>query len=202
MATIATRIGPADQGRRMTLDEFREADEEPNICCELARGVVEVTEVPDDAHGVVVCNIYDAISQYRRDHPNLIYRYGGGSEFRLWLPGMESGRNPDLGIVLMGTPKDARGRRPPALVAEVVSSRSSARDYQEKREEYLAFGLQEYWVVDPASRRVLVLTRLGDSWVERTCQGDEPIATRLLPGFTGRVSDLWRYLDPEESGEA
>ena len=28
MSTLATRIGPADHGRAMTLEEFREAEEE------------------------------------------------------------------------------------------------------------------------------------------------------------------------------
>jgi Uma2 family endonuclease len=109
MATsIATRvrIGPANNGRTMTLDEFKEAEEEQGFRYELARGVLEVTEVPNDPHGVVVSNAYDAISLYRRDHPGVILRYGGGSEFRFWLPRMISGRNPDLGVVLVGAPKD------------------------------------------------------------------------------------------------
>ena len=58
MATIAIatplRIGPADQGRTMTLEEFREAEETDGYRYELARGVLEVTEVPNDPHGVVV----------------------------------------------------------------------------------------------------------------------------------------------------
>ena len=29
MATVNLRIGPADNGRRMTLEEFREAEEQP-----------------------------------------------------------------------------------------------------------------------------------------------------------------------------
>ena len=48
MATTTIRIGPADHGRTMTLEEFREADEEPGYRYELARGVLEVTEVPND----------------------------------------------------------------------------------------------------------------------------------------------------------
>ena len=86
MATVAPslRISPADHGRIMTLEEFREAEELDGYRYELARGVLEVTEVPNDPHGVVVANLYDAISRYRRDHPGVILRYGGGSEIRLW----------------------------------------------------------------------------------------------------------------------
>ena len=46
---------------------------------------------------------------------------GGGSEYQLLLPGMISGRNPDVAVTLRNTPKDWRGRRPPALAFEVVS---------------------------------------------------------------------------------
>ena len=47
MATVnAIRIGPADHGRRMSLEEFREAEEEEGYRYELARGVLEVTLCP------------------------------------------------------------------------------------------------------------------------------------------------------------
>ena len=57
--TIAAplRIGLADHGRTMTLEEFREAEELEGYIYELARGVLEVSEVPNDPHGVVVCNL-------------------------------------------------------------------------------------------------------------------------------------------------
>ena len=114
MATTRIHIGPADHGRRMTLDEFRDAEEEPGYRYELARGVLEVTEVPNDPHGYVIWNLYHALTLYDRSHPGIIDRGGGASEFRLWMPGMISGRNPDAAVVLRGTPRDMRGRRPPA----------------------------------------------------------------------------------------
>ena len=77
----------------------------------------------------------------------------GGAEFQLLLPVMASGRYPDLGVVLRGAPSDWRGRTLPALAAEVVSPSSVQRDYETKREEYLAYGLLEYWIVDPQKRQ-------------------------------------------------
>ncbi|MGB0069968.1 MAG: Uma2 family endonuclease, partial [Isosphaeraceae bacterium] len=185
MATVAPplRIGPADHGRMMTLEEFREAEERDGYCYELARGVLEVTEVPNDPHGVVVCNLYRAVSRYDQQHPGVILRYGGGNEFRFWLPHMISSRHPDLGVVLRGAPKDWRGRRVPALAAEVVSRGSIQRDYETKREEYLGYGLLEYWIVDPLKHQVTVLTRRGDAWNESVFRAEQVIVSLVLPGL-------------------
>jgi Uma2 family endonuclease len=191
MATIANRIGPVDQGRAMTLDEFREAEEEEGYRYELARGVLEVTEVPNDPHGQIVSNLYRVLFLHDQTHPGLIFRVGGAGEFRLWLPGMISGRNPDAAVVVRHTPKNSRGRRPPSLAVEVVSRGGEARDYETKREEYLRYGLLEYWIVDPQVRRVTVLYRDGDAWVERVFEADQTIESLVLPGFAGRVADLW-----------
>jgi Uma2 family endonuclease len=204
MATIATplRISPADHGRTMTLEEFMEADVEEGYCYELARGVLEVNQVPNDPHGVVVCNLYRAVSRYDEKHPGVIHRYGGGSEFRFWLPGMISGRNPDLGAVLRGAVKDERGRRLAALAAEVVSRGSIQRDYETKREEYLAYGLLEYWIVDPLERRVTVLTRRGDVWHEAVFRDEQTIISRVLPGFATTVAELWIDVEEDEDDDA
>ena len=191
------RLGPADHGRVMTLDEFLEAEEEEGYRYELARGVLEVTHVPDDPHGVIVCHFYQALSLYMQAHPGVIRRFGGGSEFRLWLPGMISGRNPDVAVALKGAPRDLRGRRLPALAIEIVSEGGEARDYETKREEYLAYGLLEYWIVDPSLRKVTVLSRNGDVWAERIFTDGQPIASLVLPGFATKVSELWAEVESD-----
>src|SRR5262249_51467255 len=159
---------------------------------------LEVTEVPNDPHGVVVSNLYDGVAWYRRDHPGYIYRYGGGNEFRFWLPGLVSGRNPDLAVVLRYAPKDRRGRPLPPLAPEVIPRGSIHRDYVMKREEYLAYGLLEYWIVDPIERKVTVLTRDGDVWAEQVVRGDEVIPSLVLPGFVTTVNELWLGIDADD----
>ena len=104
---------------------------------------------------------------------------------------MVSGRNPDLGVVLHGAPKDWRGRRVAALAAEVVSRGSIERDYETKRAEYLAYGLLEYWIVDPLKEQVTVLTRRGDAWDEAVFRGEQVIRSLVLPGFATTVAELW-----------
>jgi Uma2 family endonuclease len=206
MAATRIQISPADHGRRMTLEEFLDAEEEPGYRYELARGVLEVTEVPNDPHGQIVSNLYCTLALYKTSHPGVILRIGGGSEFRLWVPELVSGRNPDTAIVLHGTPKDQRGRRRPALVAEVVSKRGEVRDYQTKREEYLVYGVREYWIVDPQRLLVTVLTRHDDAgatdWSERVFRDGATIVSSLLPGFAATVAELWADVEPEQDGAA
>jgi Uma2 family endonuclease len=203
MATVTAppRIGLADCGRTMTLEEFLESDVEEGYRYELARGVLEVSEVPNDPHGDVVCNLYRAVGRYDAQRPGVIRRYGGGNEFQFLLPGMISGRNPDLAVVLRGAPRDWRGRRVPVLAAEVVSRSSIDRDYHTKRAEYLALGLLEYWIVDPLERKVTVLTRHGDVWHEAVFRDDQVIASLVLPGFATTVAELWTDVDDEDDAE-
>jgi Uma2 family endonuclease len=200
MATITNlRLGPADHGRRLSLQEFWEAEETEGYRYELARGVLEVTHVPGDAHGLIVCFLYKLFARYDQDHPHVIERFGGASEFRLWLPTMVSGRYPDAAVVIRNTPKDEQGVRPPVLVVEVVSEGSEARerDYVTKREEYLAYGLREYWIIDPFARRVTVLIRAGDAWRERVFVDGQLAEGLALPGLTLAVSDVWAATDPD-----
>jgi Uma2 family endonuclease len=194
MATITpVRIGLGDHGRRMTLEEFFDAEEQEGYRYELARAILEVTHVPGERHGLIVGYFYDAISRYRQGKTDRILRYGGASELRLWLPTPVSGRNPDVAVVLRNTPRDVHDHLPPALAIEVVSEGSEAheRDYATRREEYLAYGLREYWIVDPFLHRVTVLIRNGDAWVERVFVDGQTAEGLVLPGFAIPVNDIW-----------
>jgi Uma2 family endonuclease len=73
----------------------------------------------------------------------------------------------------------------------VVARGSVERDYRTKREEYLAYGLLEYWIVDPIERKVTVLTRRGDTWAEAVFRDDQVIVSLVLPGFATTVVELW-----------
>src|SRR5262249_29878776 len=109
--------------------------------------------------------LLSAIRDYQRDHPGVIYRAGGGSEYRFRLPAMQSGRHPDVAVTLRNTPRDWRGFRRASMAFEVVSKGAEARerDYVTKRAEYLAYGLLECWIVDPQEKTVIVLVRDGDA---------------------------------------
>ena len=203
MATVKTRIGLADHGRRMTLDEFHEADEEPGYLYELARGVVEVSEVPAEPHLFVIHNLHQALSAYSFRNPRSIALIGRAGDVRIIAPDIDSDRHPDLAVLFRDAPRDARGRHAPGLVVEVVSPGKVARvrDYEEKREEYLTYGLGEYWIVDPAEHAVTVLVRAdGPSWIERRFEGSDRIISDLLPDLGLTADQLWIEAEFDDVG--
>jgi Uma2 family endonuclease len=57
---------------------------------------------------------------------------------------------------------------PPRLVVEVVSPgrTNRDRDYINKRSQYAAIGVDEYWIVDPQAQTVLVLSLAGEEYQE------------------------------------
>ncbi|MHC5540268.1 Uma2 family endonuclease, partial [Singulisphaera rosea] len=186
------RIGPADHGRRMSLAEFIESEFDDGWLYELARGVIDVTEVPGPSHGRMVRRLARTFILYEESHPGVIQYGAGGSECRLRLPGMQSDRHPDQAIYLDPQPPGTNiwARWVPHLVVEVVSVGGESRDYVEKRDEYLRAGVAEYWILDPSRREMLVHRRVGDVWEESTVSTASTYRTHRLPGLEVRPSEL------------
>jgi Uma2 family endonuclease len=203
MATVTgVRVGPADLGRRMSLEDFSEAAFEDGWLYELARGMVVVTEVPHPDHGEIVDRVTELFVYYKRDHPGVIRYRAAGSDCRLRLPGMQSDRHPDQAVYLRERPKGPRvwTRWIPEIVVEVVSRGGEDCDYLEKREEYLRAGVTEYWILDPTLRRLLVLKRAADTWDEIPVRDGETYRPELLPGLEVRPDELFGPSENSDSG--
>ncbi len=68
----------------------------------------------------------------------------------------------------------------PSLVVEVVSPNQSKRDYEDKRQEYCARGIPEYWIVDPLLNKVTVLQLKDGVYQDQVYTDDQPIVSLLL----------------------
>ncbi len=178
-------IGPHDEGRRMTLDVFDEAIAQEGYLYELNKGVIEVSGIPQPEHGKQVRAIRKQLEAYDDAQPGLIDYIAGGAEAKILVGPMESERHPDLSVYLDPQPKvkSLWSQWIPAIVIEVVSDRSSKRDYNDKPDEYLAFGVREYWIVDGQKKQLLAMTRFRGQWKSKSYKPTQKFATPLLPGF-------------------
>jgi Uma2 family endonuclease len=61
-------------------------------------------------------------------------------------------RVPDLTVLRAGSPRERILTRPPLLVIEIQSPEDTLRRTAAKAAEYLAFGIENVWIIDPAAR--------------------------------------------------
>ena len=195
MSSTLLRLSPQDHGRHMALNEFDEVAVAEGYQFELGRGFVIVSEVPLPKHLAVVNRLRRQISAYDLQHPGQIWAIASGSECKLPLAEHDSERHPDLAVYLTEPPvQDSNtvwAEWIPELVIEVVSVGSEERDYVEKREEYLAFGVREYWIAHPDRHEILVLRRVRGQWTEQLLTVDDTFSSRVLPDFELNVAAVF-----------
>lgn len=203
--TLATKLGPRDHGRRMSLKAFEFAQVEDGYICELARGYVVVSEVANFPHMRTVGYVRSHLEHFRIENPKRIYEICGTMECKLLIPEWDSERHPDIAVYLT-PPSNPKGRTMwrtwfPDLVVEVVSPGSVERDYTQKREEYWSLGVKEYWIVDANLQQVLILRRGKNDWIEKTLGPDSSCETKQLPGFKLSCKAIFAAAGEPEANE-
>lgn len=106
---------------------------------------------------------------------------------------------PDILAILPGSRAVGLDRGvdgPPDLVIEVLSPSNRGRDLLTKRALYARAGVREYWIVDPASRAIEVLTLDRDAFhvVQRVLGGGECVSP-LLDNASFSVDEIFSGLD-------
>jgi Uma2 family endonuclease len=199
MQKTAIRVGPGDDGQPMSLLDFEHAEGQDGYLYELGRGTVVVTDVPKRRHLNQVLALKRQLFAYDAAHPGRIHTIATGSECKILLDDLQSERHPDLAVYLTPPPdeddREIWNTWIPEIVVEVVSPSSRHRDHVEKREEYLSFGVREYWIVDADRGEIRILRRSRGRWAERIVSPARPYRTGLLPGFE---LDGARVLDAAE----
>jgi Uma2 family endonuclease len=80
----------------------------------------------------------------------------------------------------------------PDLVVEVLSPSTRGRDRRIKLEAYRDAGVPEYWLVDSATRTILVCALRNGKYVD-LCRGGvgERVRSAVVPGFEVEVADFF-----------
>jgi Uma2 family endonuclease len=98
-------------------------------------------------------------------------------------------RVPDIAILREGTPREGILTHPPLLVIEVQSPDVPLRRTETKALEYLAFGIEHVWVIDPYARVAYRGTPAGLDLVRSAELAIPDTPIRIAPG------DLFAELD-------
>jgi len=110
---------------------------------------------------------------------------------------------PDIVVLLPESAASGAGRGvegAPDLLIEVLSPSNHGHDVLTKRALYARAGVREYWIVDPESRVVEVLTLDRDAFhTVRRASGDDPVISSLLEEATIPTAVIFAGVDQLES---
>lgn len=149
---------------RMTFDEFQQITKEEHITYELIDGIVMMSPRPSMKHQKISGNIYHALRTVfkGKDCTPIL-------EADLII--QEQNFVPDLMVVCdEGLDDMTHYDKPPLIVVEIISPSSGSRDYFVKRRSYKEIGVQEYWIVSPDEKCIMVICFTSDEEC-RYCEG-------------------------------
>lgn len=163
-----------------------------NILIEYSSGCVEVLPMPTVEHQLIVKFMLKALDSFvePKNLGTVLF-----APLPVWLMPKEY-REPDL--IFNFAENHAKRSKDyyewADLVMEVVSgsSRDRVRDYEEKRRDYAAAGIREYWIVDPAEKRVTVLALADGAYAEHgVFETGQTASSKLLAGFCVEVAEVF-----------
>ena len=189
-------LGPEHNGIRMTPEEFDAITEYDELYTyELIHGVLIVNPFRSPRERDPNEELGYLLRSYRDNHAS-----GSSLDSTLaeeYVRTSDSRRRADR-VVWAGL-----GRQPdpatdvPAIVVEFVSAgrRNRRRDYVEKRDEYIALGVREYWIIDRFKRTLTVFRKTEKGQEEQVVQENEVYRPTLLPGFEVPLARLLALAD-------
>ena len=188
-------------GRAMSIEEWEQMDEEASG--ELVDGLLQEEEVADSPHEVIVSALLYVLLTWARQGNRRVL----SSETKYALS-TRRGRKPDISVFLTRDrklPRRGAMRHPPDIMIEIVSPdpRDRRRDRIEKLNEYAAFGVRWYWLIDTEARSLEIL-KLGDDgrYVHALDAAEGTVDVPGCEGLTLDLDALWRELDEELEAEA
>lgn len=181
-------------GSRLTYADFRRFPNDGQRH-ELINGEHVVTASPNIRHQELSVRLVVAFASFLERNPAAVVFHAPLDCVFSFFDVVE----PDLLVVTNDqreilTKRNVRGA--PALVIEILSPESSARDKRSKRALYERVGVREYWVIDPDNNTISVhrLEKPGRFRFPEmvSAANADSLTTPLLPGFTLDLVKLFR----------
>ncbi len=173
-------------------EDYLELD--TNHLVEFSDGSIEVLPMPTTTHQLIVAYLYEVLKEYVKA------RSLGTMLFAPLRVRLRAGKFREPDVVFMRAEHSARMRdqywKGADLVVEVVSDKNRPHDLVKKGREYALAGISEYWIVDPAQSKIIVLVLdRGKKRKSYTTIGEfgpgSRAASRLLSGFEVDVTAVF-----------
>jgi Uma2 family endonuclease len=161
-----------------------------NQLIEFSNGNIEVLPTPSLPHQAIAAYLFHLLYTFVTQHKLGIVRFSP-TKVRLWNGKI---REPDVLYVS----EENLARRTEQwfekidLAIEIISPDDPKRDLETKRREYAQARIPEYWIVDPRSKEILVLTLANKRYAVHGVFGlGETATSRLLSDFSVSVAKVF-----------
>jgi len=173
-------------GMRVTREEYLDLEED-GFYYDVVRGVMQLSPSGDFEHGKRALDFGTEINLYLRQR-----KIGKAvAEIDVLLPDGGDPLRPDISVIL--TPNLGIVKKhilgAPDLIAEILSPSTRAFDLGAKADRYLASGVREFWIIDPAARTLQLWQNQDRTSWQKTDAG--VLRSSVLPGFELNAADFF-----------
>jgi Uma2 family endonuclease len=170
----------------LSIEEWSELPEDSPG--EFVEGYLAEEEVPDPIHGLAVSWLIALFRAWLGPGNGFVF----DSDVK-FIVHASRGRKPDVSVYFPTRPPPPRRgplREPPDVMVEVVSPspRDERRDRVDKMDEYAAFGVSFYWLIDPALGSLEIFELQGSRFVRVVAMTEGRLDG--VPGCKGLILDL------------
>ena len=158
---------------KMTLEEFLNEPQQEGYNYELIDGIKLMSPRPAGAHQMISGNLFSELRTILRGK-------GCGPLLEMDLVLNENNLVPDLMVVCddINISELKRYEKAPLIAIEITQPSSFSLDYFTKRLKYEHLGVQEYWIVSPDEKCIVVINFVTGQQ-ERFCEGQ--VTSYALP---------------------
>jgi Uma2 family endonuclease len=187
-------LDPYSSGISLSPDEFDAAEFEEGGRYELIYGVLVVSPPPEREERDLNEELGRWLRDYQERHPQ-----GSVLDVTLYEHTVVTPTERRLAdrVIYVSLGRAPREGEAPTIVVDLVSAgkRHLIRDYEQKRDEYLALGVREYWVFDRFARCMTVYRPPGSGRTKQVVREGAVYTTPLLPGFELPLDRLLQRAD-------
>jgi Uma2 family endonuclease len=151
MATLPIQEIP--QTESVSVREYLTTSYRPD--CEYVDGRIEERNVGEYDHGLLQTLLGYLFMSHREDWGIQVV-----TDVRTQVKSRRF-RVPDLSVLRADKPKEQIITHPPLIVIEILSPEDRLSRFQDRIEDYLVFGVENIWIIDPERRAAYTATASG-----------------------------------------
>ncbi|MGA3373354.1 MAG: Uma2 family endonuclease [Terracidiphilus sp.] len=155
---MATLSIPQTEPGFVTVEEYLHTVYEPE--CDYVDGRIEERNVGEYDHGAIQSYLAFLFMSHREEWKTRVV-----SDVRTQVK-FTRYRCPDVLVLRADAPREQILTHPPLIAIEILSPEDRLSRFRVKIEDYIAFGVENIWIIDPATRSAMTADRFGIHPVE------------------------------------